>query len=129
VVTPDEAQLQRISLLRETEHMKVIAMVLAGASLVAAGSAAASDRVSDLDYLKASRCKGIAVATGADTAGLDAYLKVAERGRQSVVVERGENELLRAKREAKGDRKDRIVAELTGACSAYTGAGKDMAAR
>ena len=41
----------------------------------------------------------------------------------------GENELLRAKREAKGDRKDRIVAELTGACSAYTGAGKDMAAR
>lgn len=109
--------------------MKVIAMVLAGASLVAAGSAAASDRVTDLDYLKASRCKGIAVATGADTAGLDAYLKAAERGRQSVVVERGESELNRAKRESKGDRKERAAAELAGACTAYMGGGKDMAAR
>jgi hypothetical protein len=109
--------------------MKVIAMVLAGASLVAAGSAAASDKVTDLDYLKASRCKGIATATGADTAGLDAYLKAAERGRQAVIVERGETEIDRAKREARGDRKARAEAELAGACSAYTGAGKDMAAR
>jgi hypothetical protein len=109
--------------------MKVIAMVLAGASLVAAGSAAASDRVTDLDYLKASRCKGIAQATGADTASLDAYLKAAERGRQEVIIERGATELDRGKRESKGDRKDRAAAELAGACTAYMGAGKDMAAR
>lgn len=109
--------------------MKVIAMVLAGASLVAAGSAAASDRVTDLDYLKASRCKGIAMATGADTAGLDSYLKAAERGRQPVILERAQDETSRAKRESRGDRKERAMAELAGACTAYTGAGKDMAAR
>lgn len=109
--------------------MKVLAMVLAGASLVAAGSAAASDRPTDLDYLKASRCKGIAQATGADTAGLDAYLKVAERGRQTVIIERGGAEFDRAKRESRGDRKERVAAELTGACTAYMSSGKDMAAR
>jgi hypothetical protein len=128
-VWPLQAQLQHISLLRETEKMKVLAMVLAGASLVAAGSAAASDRVTDLDYLKASRCKGIAVGTGADTASLDAYLKSAERGRPSVIVERAANEMDRAKRETRGDRRERAAAELASACTAYMGPSKDMAAR
>jgi hypothetical protein len=112
--------------------MKAAAIALAALGLFAAGSAGAAERATDLDYLKASRCKGIAEGVGsADAAGLDSYLKEQKRGRQSFVVERGDNEVAKARREARAeDRRERLNAELSGACMAYVAGGdKAVAAR
>ena len=108
--------------------MKITAIALAAAGLLAAGTAAAADRVSDLDYMKASRCKGLATGLGADASGFDAFLKAQSRSRAPVVVERGDSEMFRGKREAsRSGAKDRLSAELSGPCLAYNGSAKDMA--
>ncbi|MDB5423817.1 MAG: hypothetical protein JWQ29_1233 [Phenylobacterium sp.] len=109
--------------------MKTAAIALAAVALLAAGAASAADRVSDLDYMRASRCKGLAVSLGSDTSSLDAFLKDQGRSRQEFVLDRGTEEMNRGKREAsKTDLKARTSAELAGPCLAYTGQGKDMAA-
>jgi hypothetical protein len=109
--------------------MKTAAIVLAAMSLLGAGAATAAERVTDLDYMKAARCKGIATSLGSDTTALDAFLKVQSRSRIAYVIERGEQEMNRGKRDAaKSDLKDRTGAELSGPCMAYAGPGKDMAA-
>ena len=65
--------------------MKVAAIALVALGLTA-GAATAAERVTDLDYMKASRCKGIAEGMGqADTASLDAFLKEQKKGRQIVL--------------------------------------------
>lgn len=104
--------------------MKLIAITLTAAGvLVAAGSAAA---VSDVDYLRANRCRGLAAAGVAtvDTAAMDAFLKTEGRTRTTFVMDRGKAEFDRAKREGKTDsaeRKARLTAELNGPCQAYKG--------
>lgn len=103
--------------------MKLIAIAFAATGmLAAAGSAAAA--VSDVEYLKASRCKGLAESGLAqvDTAALDAFMKSERSGRAPYVLERSKVEYDKAKREAKtdsGDRKARLTAELSGPCQVY----------
>ncbi|MDF2900526.1 MAG: hypothetical protein K0Q62_585 [Phenylobacterium sp.] len=103
--------------------MKLIAIAVAATGmLAAAGSAAAA--VSDVEYLKASRCKGLAESGLAqvDTAALDAFMKSERSGRAPYVLERSKVEYDKAKREAKtdsGDRKARLTAELSGPCQVY----------
>ena len=111
--------------------MKVAAIALTAVAFAAAGSAYAAGRATDLDYLKASRCKGIATTVGqVDTAGLDAFLKAEGRGRAPIVLDRAASEADRARREARAvERRDRLTAELTGPCMAYMGPAKDVAAR
>jgi len=49
--------------------MKAAAMLLVTLSFAAAGAATASDRITDVDYLKANRCRGLAEGLGVgDTA-------------------------------------------------------------
>jgi hypothetical protein len=105
--------------------MKSAAIVLAVLSLATAGAAAASDRVTDLDYLKANRCRGLAAGLGVgDTASLDAMLKIEGRTRSEAILLRGEEEMTRGKRDAaKADIKERLTAEVTGPCMAYMGGG------
>lgn len=97
-----------------------IAVVAAGFAAVAGSASAAG---TDVDYLKASRCRGLAEgAQGFDTASLDAYLKAQKRTRESSVIDRGRNEMDRAKREAKTtneERKARHAKELNGPCQVY----------
>jgi hypothetical protein len=90
-------------------------------SFAVAASAAAADRVSDVDYLRASRCKGLAAAQGgADTAGLDAFLKDQGRNRLPYIQEQGQAERARGKRDgANAAMKERVAAELSGPCGAY----------
>jgi len=108
--------------------MKTAAIAFAAVGLLAAGAAQASEHVTDVDYMRAARCKGIAAGLGADASGLDAFLKVQSRSRVPYVIDRGQDEMNRGKREAaKADLKDRISAELAGPCMAYTGQAKDMA--
>ena len=109
--------------------MKTAVVLLVTFGLLGAGAASASDKISDLDYLKASRCKAIATGLGSgDTAALDAMLKTQGRSRSDAVLQRASEEMDRAKHEtAQTDRKDRLSAELAGPCVAYMSGGKEMA--
>ena len=109
--------------------MKYAAVLLVTLATATAGVASASSRVTDMDYLRANRCKGLAEGLGgADTASLDAMLRAEGRTRADAVVQRASEELTRGKREAaKSDLKDRLTAELNGPCMAYLSGGKDAA--
>ena len=104
--------------------MKTPAILLATLSLVVAGSATASDRLSDTDYLKANRCRGLAAGTGGvDTTSLDALLKTEGRTRDDTIYTMGQQQMERGKRAAsQTDGKDRVAAELNGYCTAFVGA-------
>ena len=105
--------------------MRIATITLAAAAtLMAAGSALAAAQVTDVDYIKASRCRGIAISAAADTADLDAWLKAASRSRDSSVLAKGANVQDAARREAKTtnpERKARLAAELSGPCQAFKG--------
>src|SRR5260370_29911438 len=112
--------------------MKAAAMLLVTLSFAAAGAAMAADRITDLDYLKANRCRGLAEGLGVgDAASFDAMLKIQARGRNDVILQRGQEELARGKRDAaKPDLKEHLTAEVNGPCMAYlggAGAGKTSA--
>lgn len=112
--------------------MKFAAILLAAASFAAAGTAVAADRVTDVDYLRASRCKGLAASLPGvvDSQALDAYLEAAGRQRPAAIYARAEGEVERAKRQARSeDSKPRLTAELTGPCQAYLGEPSSMAKR
>jgi len=105
--------------------MRLITIAFAAAGLcAAAGSASAA--ATDVDYLKANRCRGLAEGnlTAIDTAALDAYLKTEKRYRAAFVVDRGRAEMDKARREAKTtneERKTRLTAELNGPCQVFKG--------
>ena len=105
--------------------MKIAAILLAALGLAVAGSAMAYDKISDVDYLKANRCRGLAAGLSAgNTASLDSLIKTEGRSRFEIVYDWGQEEMKRAKREAaNSDGKDRHIAELTGYCTAFMGGG------
>lgn len=94
----------------------------ATAAVLIAGSAVAAEHATDVDYLRASRCRGLASGLSADTAALDAYLKTEARTRDLFVVQRGAEEQARGKRDAKrSERAAKSAEELNGPCQAYKG--------
>jgi hypothetical protein len=100
-----------------------IALTALGLAVAVAGSAAAA-RFTDVDYLRASRCKGIAAGLGADTTSLDALLKAERGSRIDTILRHGEEEANRAKRQAAdANMKERLSAELASGCAVYTSAG------
>jgi len=99
--------------------MNVAAVTLASLSLASVASFAAAAPVTDVDYLKASRCRGIAVGLGADASAITAFLKASAGGRSPAVLDRADEEFSRAKRQAHGDGKDKLQAELAGPCAAF----------
>lgn len=108
--------------------MKLTAIALACAGLFAAGSAAASAPVSDVDYLKANRCEGLAAAVGQDAKPFAVLVKRQSQTRADYIIQRGQEEYARAKHQGDNDQ-GAAKAELAGACAAYlntassTGAG------
>lgn len=107
--------------------MKVATLALITAAL-AAGSASATENMTDLQYLKANRCKGLAttLSTVVDPAAIEAFIKADRGARMPFIQERATNEFQRAKREARSeDRKARLTAELTGSCQALMTGGAD----
>lgn len=111
--------------------MKVAAITLAAATVLFVGGAAqASEKVSDVDYLKANRCKGLAASIDGvvDEAALASFVKGARGARANYIIERGDAEFQRARKEARSDdRKARLTAELTGPCQAFLGGESSMA--
>jgi hypothetical protein len=108
-----------------------LSLGLTAAGLAFVNGAAAADHLTDMDYLKANRCRGIAEGLGAgDTAGLDALIKTEGRTRPEAIYERGRAEVVRGKRDASSrDMRERLSDELNGACMAYLGAGHDASAK
>lgn len=107
--------------------MRPTQIILAAAALMSAGGAVAAERVSDLDYLKASRCKGLAAAQvgSLDGAAIDGFLKEQGKVRSSYVIQKGKDEASRAQREGQkwqDERKAKLVAEADGPCQAYKAA-------
>lgn len=110
--------------------MKFAAITLIAASLAAGSAFAASSDVTDVEFLKANRCKGLATSiTGVvDPASLDSFIKAERNGRHTYIVDRASEEFNRARKEAKSqDRKERLTAELTGPCQAYLAGGSNLA--
>jgi hypothetical protein len=105
--------------------MRITTAIVVAAGL-AAVAGAASAAGTDVDYLKASRCKGLASGTlgQVDTAALDAYLKTEGRSRTTNVLDRGKQAFDQGKREATTSneaRKARLTAELNGPCQTFKG--------
>jgi len=109
--------------------MNFPAIAFSALALAAATAAAAAPPASDLDYIKASRCRGIAAGVGAETSALDAYLKAEGGARPPAVESRADDERARARRQAGGEGRARLEAELSGPCAAYMGAPTTMASR
>jgi hypothetical protein len=102
--------------------MNIAAIAVAAVTLLGAGSAAAA--VSDVDYLKANRCKGLAAGLGSDTASLDAFIKAEGRSRHPMILQRAGDEFAKARRAGgRTDGRERLAAELSGPCMAYVAAG------
>mgnify|MGYP006181411277 CR=1 FL=1 len=95
--------------------MKIVAAALVVAALTA-GSAAAAE-VTDVDFLKANRCKGLATSIEGvvDVAALNTFIKSERGARANYIVDRADTEFKRARKEAKSQ----MVAE------AYTKAVED----
>jgi hypothetical protein len=95
-----------------------IAVVLAG--IAVAGSAMAAGRATDVDYLNAARCRGIAGALSADTSALDAFLKAQGRTRIDYILQKADDEQRRGARDAKSpSHAAAATAELSGPCQAF----------
>lgn len=108
--------------------MKYVVIAIATAAFAA--PAFASEKVTDVDYLKASRCAGLATSIDGvvDPSALTSFVKSERGARATYVIDRGQEEFQRAKKEAKSaDRKERLTAELNGACQAYLGGATNMA--
>jgi len=103
--------------------MKIAAILCVALGLGVGGTAVAASHLTDVDYLKANRCRGLAEGSGVgDTASLDALIKTEGRSRVEIIYQRGQEELARGKRDAaKADLKERVSAELNGGCMAYLG--------
>ena len=102
--------------------MRIAPIALSAVAILIAGSAAAADRATDVDYLRASRCRGIAAGLSADTSALDAFLKTEGRSRNEFIHQKGEEEQARGKRDAKrSEDGGKAASELNGPCQAYKG--------
>lgn len=104
-------------------------IALTAIALTAAFASAAQARtnLSDVEYLQAARCSGLA-ASGAlgetDTTAIEAMLKAESRGRVGYIVDKGAAAKSDAKRQAtraKDERRAGLQAELSGACARFLG--------
>ncbi|MDO9337364.1 MAG: hypothetical protein EON95_08255 [Caulobacteraceae bacterium] len=98
-------------------------LALAGASAV---SAQPAGRLSDSQFIKAARCKGLAKADGVDTKAIDLVLKTNKRGRADWIVDKAmdaQDSAVSEARRADATRKAELAAEWNGACQAYGVAG------
>src|SRR5579884_3257700 len=98
--------------------MRLITLAACAAGAAAIAGTAMAAPVTDVGYIQAARCKGVAEGAGKSTPALDAFLK-----KQSYV--RGDAALQRAKdveeagRHMARDSNDQAQAELNGVCAAW----------
>ena len=103
--------------------------VLVATLVIAAGAAAvtpvnAEPAMSDVAYMQAARCAGLAQGAKMDTTKIDALLRDQQLGRESVAVDRGGEMRDDARRQASHAgpiERQQLAAEMNGACRAYLG--------
>ncbi|HWU14865.1 MAG TPA: hypothetical protein VN157_12760 [Caulobacter sp.] len=111
---------------------KVIIAAVAAASALAGAAQAAE--ISNTQFLQAARCRGLAASEGLgklDTAGIDAYLKQETGSRELPVRVSANNKISGAQKEgdkAEGAKKEKLLAERSGICSAWLGGATTGAA-
>jgi hypothetical protein len=101
-----------------------ITMISFATALMASGAAFAGS-MSNLDYLQAARCRGLAASEGLgkiDTAQIDQLLRSESPAREIAVrssAARRINAATEAGNKATGAKKDRLLAERANACAPY----------
>ena len=101
----------------------IVATVVALSAL--AGAAQAGTGVSNYDFLQAARCRGLAASEGlgkVDTANVDAFLKQETGSRELPIRVSANNKIVAAQKEgdkADGAKKEKLLAERSGVCSAW----------
>lgn len=105
--------------------MRTAALAIAAAATLAAWGGPASARISDVDYIQASRCHPLAeVNGGADAETLKAFTKVEARGRHATVKRMAVEAASKAGRDARSDsaeKQAKAAAELGGVCQVFLG--------
>jgi len=108
-------------------------IVITCATVSFLATAAYAAPATSTDYLRASRCKALAETIGKDTVDttqVKAFLKSEFKTQPAFVVDKGQEEADRAKREARNaGNRDRLSAELEGGCVAYLAPGQAIASR
>jgi len=100
-------------------------IIIATTIVISALAGAAQAGVSNLEYLQAARCRGLASSEGLgklDTASIDAFLKQEGSAREAPVRVSAGNKISSAQKEgdkAEGAKKDKLLAERSGSCSAF----------
>jgi hypothetical protein len=106
-------------------HATVLISMLFVAGAVSAASsaqAAEQDHWSDSAYLTASQCAGLAKGSKMDTAKLDAKLKKQGGWRVGYISDRADDlraEAQKRARDAAGDQRQAVDAQLAGECQTY----------
>jgi hypothetical protein len=100
----------------------IIAAVVAASAMTGVAQAA---ELSNLQFLQAARCRGLASSEGLgklDTANIDAFLRQEGGAREAPIRVSAGNKISSAQKEgdkAEGAKKDKLLAERSGACSVY----------
>ena len=99
------------------------ALLFVGAATIASSAQAASpDHWSDSAYLNAAQCAGLAKGSKLDTTKLDAQLKKQSGWRVGYIADRADDlraEAQKRARDASGERRQVIDAQLAGDCQIY----------
>lgn len=107
--------------------MRIAIAAIAMTAAVATTASAQPTRLTDVEYLQAARCRGLAAseALGAmNTAAIDAMLKAQTLGRSGYIVDKADQARAEAQRtanRARAERKSGLLAERDGACKRYFG--------
>jgi hypothetical protein len=108
--------------------MRITALIVTLAAAVATtATAQPGSRLSDVDYMQAARCRGLAgsEALGAmDTQAIDAMLKEQSHGRAAFIADKaGElrDNAVRSAKRADGSTKEKLIAERDGVCKRFLG--------
>jgi hypothetical protein len=102
--------------------MRITVAIVALACAAATTATAQPGRLTDIEYLQAARCSGLAAAQGMDTSAYDAVLKSQRVGRAGFIQDKADTTKSEAKRliaRAGAERKPVLLAELDGACRRF----------
>lgn len=112
--------------------MKIFAISVFAATIAAGSAFAGQTTLTDVEYLKASRCAGLSktLASASDADQLNAVMKAERGARADYIVGRAGMEFENARREAKKEgRRDKLTQELSGPCQAFLGGPAALAKR
>ncbi len=101
----------------------VFASLFAAASTLAgAASAQGPERLSDVAYIAASRCEGLAQGAKVDTAAIKSLLVNQDSPRNTYILEKADQAREDGRQKAahaQGYAQEQVSAELNGSCKAY----------